>query len=310
MSKLLLALTLAALVGVGSAVAAAGPPQNTAKPTISGAARQPQTLTADRGTWTGTQPISYSFQWMRCDSSGNSCARIVGATANTYKLTSADVGNTLRVRVRASNSGGASTATSDQTAVVRSQASEGVRLGTNTSVVTYGRSLVLSGQVENAGAGESVTIVERRSPAVRGLQVRTITGVKTDDDGSFSATVRPLIQATYTAEAAGNESNAVPVQVRPLVKFTHAGFHRYMVRAWAARSFKGKIAVLQRWNSSSHHWVSIKRVRFSRAFVGATTVTSRAIFRAAPGRVKIRMNLSRGQTRPGYAAAISNSLTG
>src|SRR5262245_3454383 len=308
MRKLLLALTLATFVGVGSAVAAAGPPQNTAKPTISGAARQPQTLTADRGTWSGTQPISYAFQWMRCDSNGNSCARIVGATAtantNTYKLTSTDVNNTVRVRVRASNSGGAATATSNATAVVKSQASAAVSLDSDTLTATYGRSVELTGTVDNADAGEAVTIVERRSPAVRGLQVRTITGVKTASDGTFRATVRPLIHATYTAEAAGNTSNAVPVNVRPLVKLTHAGFHRYMVRAWSARSFRGKVAVLQRWNASSRHWVSIKRVRFSTAVVGTTSVTSRAIFRAAPGRVKIRINLSRGQTRPGYSAAI------
>ena len=108
-----------ALVGVGSAVAAATPPHNTGAPTISGTTRHGETLTADSGTWAGTQPITFALQWLRCDSGGASCARIIGATGKTYALGSADVGNTVRARVRApNNSTGASTVTSAASNVV------------------------------------------------------------------------------------------------------------------------------------------------------------------------------------------------
>jgi Concanavalin A-like lectin/glucanases superfamily/Calcineurin-like phosphoesterase len=94
-------------------------PRNTSPPTISGTAQQGQTLTAGTGSWNGTQPISYAYQWRRCDTSGGGCADIAGAAAQNYVLTSADVGSTMRVAVTASNSAGSSTATSAQTAVVQ-----------------------------------------------------------------------------------------------------------------------------------------------------------------------------------------------
>jgi len=93
-------------------------PSNTSPPTISGNAVVGQTLTGDNGTWSGTQPISYSDQWRRCDQSGNTCTDISGATAQTYTLVSADLGKTIRFAVTASNTGGSTTATSAQTAIV------------------------------------------------------------------------------------------------------------------------------------------------------------------------------------------------
>ena len=57
--------------------------------------RDGQTLTTDaRRTWTGTAPLSYAYQWQRCDTAGANCADIAGATAWSYILTGADVGAT------------------------------------------------------------------------------------------------------------------------------------------------------------------------------------------------------------------------
>jgi hypothetical protein len=95
------------------------PPANTSSPTISGTAQDGQIQTASPGTWTGTQPITYTYQWQRCDSSGANCNPIAGATTTTYTLTSTDVGATVAVGVKASNAGGNVTATSSATAVVQ-----------------------------------------------------------------------------------------------------------------------------------------------------------------------------------------------
>lgn len=98
-------------------VASATAPKNTAPPAISGTAQVGSTLTASQGTWSGN-PTKYTYAWNRCDSKGNNCAAISGATSSTYTVTAADAGTTLRVAVTASNSTGSTTATSAPTASV------------------------------------------------------------------------------------------------------------------------------------------------------------------------------------------------
>ena len=97
-------------------------PTNTSPPVISGTAVANQTLTAAPGAWSGTAPITYTYQWQRCDNAGASCADVPGATAATYVLTSSDVGFTMRVAVTGGNTAGSSTATSAATSVVTATA--------------------------------------------------------------------------------------------------------------------------------------------------------------------------------------------
>ena len=61
----------------------------------------------------------YSYRWMRCNSTGMSCAAIGGAINQTYSPIAEDVGHELRVAETASNfSGSSSPAESKATAVV------------------------------------------------------------------------------------------------------------------------------------------------------------------------------------------------
>ena len=102
--------------------APAAPPAVTSAPTISGVAQSGQTLVANPGTWTGTEPLSRGFQWRRCDAAGAACTDVAGATTASYALTTVDVGSRVRVTVTSSNSAGTATSTSDATVIVSASA--------------------------------------------------------------------------------------------------------------------------------------------------------------------------------------------
>nr|MBA2343326.1 hypothetical protein [Thermoleophilaceae bacterium] len=72
-----------------SAVIQAIPPTNTALPAISGTPRAGRTLSTTDGDWQGTSPLSFTYQWRRCDSV--SCTNIGGATGSSYTATRTDM---------------------------------------------------------------------------------------------------------------------------------------------------------------------------------------------------------------------------
>src|SRR5262245_15662913 len=74
---------VAALAGAASGAVSASPPANTAAPTTSGTARAGQVLSATSGSWSGTTPMIFSYQWQRCDTAGAACAAIDRATSQT-----------------------------------------------------------------------------------------------------------------------------------------------------------------------------------------------------------------------------------
>ncbi len=106
--------TTAVLSDSTAAVVAGGPvPANTGLPTISGIPRDNQTLTASPGSWSNN-PTKFAYLWQRCDGSGNKCDSL--DDGQTYRVSSKDVGHTLRVAVTATNQYGSAAATSAPTA--------------------------------------------------------------------------------------------------------------------------------------------------------------------------------------------------
>ena len=167
-------------------------PSNTSPPTISGSAVVGQVLSGDNGTWSGTQPISYSDQWRRCDSSGANCSDIAGATGQTYTLVSADLGKTIRFQVTASNDGGQTTATSSQTAIVVDSAPPSAP--TNLSGTAIGPNRVdLSWTASNDNVGVFGYTIYRNGTAIGTVSAPTTTYSDT--------TVNPSTTYTYTVDA-------------------------------------------------------------------------------------------------------------
>jgi len=103
---------------VASHVQAGLVPANSSLPTISGTAQSGATIAVTNGAWTNS-PSTYVYRWLRCDATGANCQPIAGAEAQTYVVTDADVGATLRGEVTAANGPASSQPVqSAQTAVV------------------------------------------------------------------------------------------------------------------------------------------------------------------------------------------------
>ena len=82
-------------------------PVNTVAPAITGTAQEGQIVTCSTGTWTGTPTIAYTYQWRR------GVSGIIGATSSTYLLVSADVGQSIKCVVTATNGAGSANADSN-----------------------------------------------------------------------------------------------------------------------------------------------------------------------------------------------------
>ena len=101
---------------IGNTIGSGGPggsaPVNTVAPVVSGSGVVGQTLTTTNGTWSGTLPFTYTYQWQRNGSP------ISGATSQTYVLVSADAGTNVRCVVTATNAIGTASANSNAISVI------------------------------------------------------------------------------------------------------------------------------------------------------------------------------------------------
>jgi Lamin Tail Domain len=198
-------------------------PQSTAPPTVSGGATPGQMLTAVDGSWPGT-PVGFDHQWQDCDGSGANCAAIAGAVGQTYVLTAADLGHTVRVRETALYADGPGVpASSAPTALVQAPAS--VTPPPLTSPAPP--ALVASTPPNSAPPATSVT-----TPGPRSAQVKAALSTVLKLSGK-AAKLKALVKAdgfrfSFSAPSAGKLAIAWSTTVRGkqvLVASTSAVFH-------------------------------------------------------------------------------------
>ena len=270
-------------------------------PTISGTVQEGQTLTADKGAWSGTEPITYTYGWQRCDTGGGHCANIGGANHTTYSVQKADVDNTLRVVVTAKNAGGTTSATSVATVVVKASAVPSVTLTLSTLGVVFGKPVTLSGTISTKLAGESVTILAQRYSFADTKYSPLATVTTTTDGGTWSYSTKPTIKTAYQAHWKGATSSTLTVGVHPLVTFHVITGNRFSTKVVAARSFATRIVQVQR-RSSLGQWVTVKRLHLN--------ANSAAIFRATlpKGTSTLRIAFSVNQAGAGYLGGISRTI--
>jgi hypothetical protein len=75
-------------------------------------------LSVSQGSWAGSQPMTYAYQWQRCNAQGGECASVEAGTTASYTPLEGDVGHTLRALVTATNAGGTGEVASDLSEVV------------------------------------------------------------------------------------------------------------------------------------------------------------------------------------------------
>jgi hypothetical protein len=294
------------VTSVATAVAAAvtAEPTNSSPPTLSGTAQEGQTLTASKGTWTGTEPIAYTYAWQRCDSSGGHCSTIGGVTGTTYTLQKVDIDKTLRVEVSAKNAGGTTSARSGSTVVVKAAPvtpAPSVTLSASTLKVVYGTSTKLSGMISTKLSGENVTVLAQRY-AFSDAKFSPVATVTTGTGGAWSYNAKPTIRTAYQAKWKSATSSALTIGVKPLVTFHVITGNRFSTKVVAARSFATRIVQFQR-RSSVGKWVTLKQLRLNS--------TSTAIFRAIlpKGTSTLRIAISVNQAGAGYLGGISRTIT-
>lgn len=90
-------------------------PINTVSPVISGTNTVGSLLTTTNGTWSGSLPITYTYQWLR------NGLNISGATSSTYTLVTADTSNVVSCKVTATNSVGSANATSNSLTIYEAE---------------------------------------------------------------------------------------------------------------------------------------------------------------------------------------------
>jgi hypothetical protein len=183
--------------GGGFAEDADEAPVNIDRPLVSGPAVDGGTLATTNGEWTGTEPITYSYRWRRCDADGLDCVLIEGATAASYTLGADDIGSTIRARVIASNVAGVAGRSSLPTTVVQAgpPAGEESPCGTATSPPAAGWAHVVWIVFENKSYDDVIGSVN--APTINALASEC--GLATN----FSAETHPSLP-NYIAMTSGS----------------------------------------------------------------------------------------------------------
>jgi hypothetical protein len=203
-------------------------PVNTTAPTVTGATQVGATVTADPGTWAGTTPLTYTYQWQRCTSSDPAtCTDIDGATATTRTLDSSDLDTWQRVTVTAANTSGTGTASSAPVGPTAGTAPVNTTAPTVTGATQVGATVTADPGTFAGAPAPTVTGTWERCSASSGT-CEPIAGATdttyTIGVADLAAELRYTSTATNSAGVTTSSSERVgPVVSAPTVDLTSAG---------------------------------------------------------------------------------------
>jgi len=179
-------------------------------------------------------------------------------------------------------------------------------LTVNPLLVAYGGSSVVSGVLSTQQVGDSVDVLAQQCGAATATKLIT---VQTTAGGAYTTTVKPLMNTAYSAKDKALTTTSTTVRVRPILRLTRVGSHRFTLRVSAGSSLGGKYASFQRYNGTLRRWVAVKPVLLKASSLGvAPTVITSASFRSTvPARLRVRATLPQAQLGSCYAPGTSNT---
>lgn len=154
-------------------------PVNTAAPSLSGIRTQGQVLTTSNGSWSGSPIPTFTYQWQR------NASNIAAATAQTYTLVLADVGQSITCIVTATNGSGSASATSNAATIAAALSISGTPGTTGTVGGAYSFTPTTSGGHTTYVFSLAGTI------GASGLSFNTATGALTASSLGPAATYGP-----------------------------------------------------------------------------------------------------------------------
>jgi plastocyanin len=163
--------------------------------------------------------------------------------------------------------------------------------------VVFGDKVTLSGQVSNHKAGESVTIYYQPYPQPNLIERATLL---TAADGAFSFIVSPQIATSYQAAWKGAYATPTSIQVQPKLSLGRNG--GWIIHAAAGVSFAGKAVQLQRLNTLTGQWVTLRKVLLN------SKSSVKVLYKLPKGLNQLRVTMSVNQAGAGFLGAISPTV--
>ena len=182
-----------------------------------------------------------------------------------------------------------------------------VSMASKLTSVTFGGRTTLTGKVSSGKAREKVQIFAR--PCGK-LALSKIATVRTAAGGAYHVVVKPRRTTAYGARWGKQSSPALQLPVRPLLRLRATGGGTFSLRVYAAISFAGKRALLQRFDAAEGNWTLAGQTRLAAGGVPARGTVLTTGTGKATGSGRVRALLPLAATGACYAPATSNELAG
>jgi hypothetical protein len=179
-----------------------------------------------------------------------------------------------------------------------------------TSVISYGKSLRLSGTVpvklRSSARMQVLTIACGFTTYTRVAQFRM------PANGRYSYSAAPTISTLYSIRASDLEVQRKNIRVRPLVTLTKVANGRYRVDVTSAggTTFGGKTIVFERAAKARGPWtrVSSPKLKHTSSPTALNAVASATVSVRLPAKSFLRARFPAASARPCYDAAVSAAL--